>query len=246
MSDYSIGKNIALCFLHIPKAGGTSIRQFFGAYFGERIFDCYWASLGRTIEDLLWLREKEKTEISCLFGHYFFGTERLLKKKSLYMTVLRQPVQRIISQYLFQLQTNSLPNHFDLDGVEHGEKLSKIIASGDFQYNNIACRMISGVGNRDIPPDEILDIALDNIANDFIFVGTLEDEFIESKLSIILDIFGTNKRKDKLQRLNLGVYKSDIYKNIENNLELKEFIMANNSADCMLYKRFNSIKLTSI
>lgn len=230
MGNIRMPNNFVVCFLHIPKSGGTSVREIFGGYFGKSVFECYWASGGRTIENLLWLKEEEKKDISCLFGHYFFGTERLINKKALYMTIMRETVPRIISHYLFHART--LPNF----GNDHKATLLKMLSAKDFQYNNTSSRMISGVGNRNIPEDEILEIALKNITNDFIFVGTIEDVLVEKKLKEKLDAFCKGEQIPNLRNLNAREKEySDVHAALIGDTELVEAIIARNSADQRLY-----------
>src|SRR5271156_2042021 len=77
--------DLVLCYLHIPKSGGTSIRDVFSnAVPDGTVFDCYWALSGHTIEDLLWLSTAEKRAIRVLFGHYFFGTHTILERPATY------------------------------------------------------------------------------------------------------------------------------------------------------------------
>lgn len=90
-----------ICFVHIPRSAGTSIRWYL-----EQIF---------SKEETLEFREEDKIRLArdrknrslirqyrLYSGHYDFRTFRaLLPRNTRYLTMLRDPVQRIISLYYF-------------------------------------------------------------------------------------------------------------------------------------------------
>ena len=145
--------DLVLCYLHIPKSGGTSIRDVFSnAVPDGSVFDCYWALSGHTIEDLLWLSTAEKRAIRVLFGHYFFGTHTILERPATYATILRDPVDRVVSQYRYQSMTNGLP----FVSADRAPTFDEMLTSGNFAYNNLTCRMIAGIGPRRCTDNEVL------------------------------------------------------------------------------------------
>ncbi len=90
-----------LIFLHIPKAGGTTLggiirRQFPPEQYCEVSFEHL-----ETFDRFFALSEQEKDRIRCVKGHYPFGIHEHLPHRPVYVTMLRDPVKRFISEYRF-------------------------------------------------------------------------------------------------------------------------------------------------
>jgi hypothetical protein len=88
-------------FMHIPKTGGITLRN---------ILDQQYRS-----EHILRLPQKNKLvnlqkkganikELQCVYGHHRFGVHEYFQQPFTYITMLRHPVERIISTYYFILQ----------------------------------------------------------------------------------------------------------------------------------------------
>jgi hypothetical protein len=97
-----------LIFLHIPKAAGTTlqdivIRQYNGGT-GYR----FTGSPAR-LEAFKALPEEQRADHDVLTGHVHFGIHRWVPGPSTYMTMLRDPVDRVVSHYHFVLQR---PEHY--------------------------------------------------------------------------------------------------------------------------------------
>ena len=89
-----------LIFLHIPKAGGTTLQDI--------VVRQYRAGKGfRFTGDLNQLAQfeampqEERDGFDVLLGHVHFGLHERLSRPALYMTMLRDPVDRIVSHYYF-------------------------------------------------------------------------------------------------------------------------------------------------
>ncbi len=86
-----------LCFLHIPKTAGTSISSILtGWYPDQQIFQ------GLTTLDYDQLNDEEITEYRLYKGHMpFIYASARLPADTLYVTLLREPIERVISLYYF-------------------------------------------------------------------------------------------------------------------------------------------------
>ncbi len=65
-----------------------------------------------SIEELLEWRERAEAErhgVDLLLGHQFFGNHEHLRSGASYITVLRDPIERVISFYYYVLR---MPNHY--------------------------------------------------------------------------------------------------------------------------------------
>lgn len=86
-----------LCFVHIPKTGGTSLKNYLDQFFdNEKIcpFDQS-TELHKTTSEQLAGYDFIRGHIN---GHIAY---RLLKDRYNYVTVIRHPVERVISNYFF-------------------------------------------------------------------------------------------------------------------------------------------------
>ena len=90
-----------LVFLHIPKAGGTTLghvinRQFPKEAYCEVTFDRL-----DTFARFFALDDAAKARIRCIKGHFPFGIHTHVPTRPVYVTMLRDPVKRFISEYRF-------------------------------------------------------------------------------------------------------------------------------------------------
>lgn len=91
-----------LFFLHIPKAAGSTLTAIIKQnYDPERVLSIdskfneneYFQNLPASL--------RESYDVVC--GHFSFGIHRYVNKPCTYMTILREPVARTISDYFFRL-----------------------------------------------------------------------------------------------------------------------------------------------
>ena len=111
--DKKQGKSVI--FLHIPKVGGTTVNRIIDRQYKpntiyrvrdddsrhKRIQDC--------VDEFKLLPSSEKEEIEVVMGHMGFGIHNFLPQPSVYITMLRDPVERVISYYYYVLRTS---NHY--------------------------------------------------------------------------------------------------------------------------------------
>ena len=97
--------------------------------------------LKETIEQ----RVLEFETINVMSGHMVFGAHRHLSPRYTYITFLRDPVDRVISDYYYVLRTPSHDYHEPV--ATDGYSLSDYVKSGvTFYTNNLHARLISGEG----------------------------------------------------------------------------------------------------
>ncbi len=94
------GDSTALIFLHIPKTAGTTLnrvmeRQYEKGTIWEIGLDQ--ASMDRFTN----LPEEERAQLRLVKGHRHFGLHEYLPKPSTYITFLRNPVDRVLSNYYY-------------------------------------------------------------------------------------------------------------------------------------------------
>jgi hypothetical protein len=188
----------ALLFLHIPKAAGTTLHSVIERQFAPAVtFTISGSDSPQGIKEFKGLPAERRDRIRLLKGHMPYGLHRYLSVPATYITMLRDPVDRVISHYYFARKN---PAHY-----LHQEVTSKQMSLVDFvssglstELTNDQTRMISGVERvntrlldgeerRTLRPGpepvtrEVLEIAKKNLREHFAAVG-LFDRFDESLL----------------------------------------------------------------
>jgi glycosyltransferase involved in cell wall biosynthesis len=173
-------------FLHIPKtAGSTLLRILEREYEGQPTFRLY-GDVDTGIQALRSMTEEERRQLRLVVGHMGFGIHRFLPGPSTYVTLLRDPVERIVSHYHYVKahpadagNTRALEGVDSLDGYVGASVFARIV-------NNGQTRLLgSDVLAAGDPADETtLDRAKATIDRRDVVVG-LQDRFDESLLLLI-------------------------------------------------------------
>jgi hypothetical protein len=89
-----------IIFMHIPKTGGTTLNEVFKRSCTENeIYDH--VPLEAMRNHFSQLKEEDKKEIKAISGHHFYGIHDLFSKPYTYFTMMRNPIERVISLYYF-------------------------------------------------------------------------------------------------------------------------------------------------
>ena len=92
--EYELKNDDVAYYLHIPKTAGTSVNAVLESYFDlDSIFQ------GKSWQSLILHKPKNFSKIQLFSGHFGYGLHRILKKKPVFLTMLRDPIQRTISDY---------------------------------------------------------------------------------------------------------------------------------------------------
>lgn len=114
-----------LIFLHIPKTAGSTFDNFLRNYFYEKeIIEVTWKSWFNGCNDLL-TKKHLNNKISLVTGHQPFGNHVYLQGNWVYVTFLRDPVERTFSHYYFLTKDASYA------------KLAEILNSPGFMWKHI-------------------------------------------------------------------------------------------------------------
>jgi len=182
-----------LYYLHIPKSAGTSVRELFQQVYGKKLVEVYGRMEPAYVESLKPLCHKD----SVLFGHYSFSLHvRMGDPEPQYMTILRNPIDRVVSWYKGKIRDPK---------EQHAERilrdrltLAEAIELGFApELNNHSVRVLTGRGRRPIlklkhralnvyssrlrgkqiyqyNAQRYLDTAIANLNRYFCFVGIVE------------------------------------------------------------------------
>src|ERR1700733_14378818 len=115
-----------LIHMHLPKTGGTSLSSMVKHGFkNDEVFE--WTRHGVNVYSALSVATPEASQqqlaafgldrIRYLSGHVPFGVHRVFDRPARYITVLRNPVERVVSSFYWQKQ---IKNPF----LKHGRPLT--------------------------------------------------------------------------------------------------------------------------
>jgi hypothetical protein len=181
-----------LYYIHIPKTAGTSLRSFLrNMIYGDKICEVY--SQIRDLNEAEYRKSVKNREI--YFGHFSYGFHKLLKDKNpSYVTVLRDPIARVVSLYnhnrlvqgshcydVINRENLSLCDFVELCLThESNNHMVRILSEygrlARFKYNalNIYSRVARNKKSFQVKSRRLLLKALGNIDRHFIYTGTTD------------------------------------------------------------------------
>jgi PAS domain-containing protein len=172
-----------LIFLHMSKAGGSTLNHVLDwNYDRTRTITVY-----KQIPPLIALPDDEKRQIQCLKGMVFYGIHRYLPQECEYITILRHPIERIISHY-FYLSARKRR----LGEPIYDMSLDDVLELEPF-WPTYQLRLLVGGGSiesvlHDPLPDNALEIAKQNLARHFVLAGVLD--YYDETLLMMKQTFG--------------------------------------------------------
>jgi hypothetical protein len=170
--------------LHLPKAGGTTLRQvFYNQYDYLSPEEIY--TVNRTKETPLFeqLTPERKQKIKVLLGHFPFGLHQHLKGSFHYVTFMREPVERTISAYFYNKGHKS-SDVFDLINENNYSLHDYLVHHIEPWSENAMTKHLAGCSLEAFSEpctEEMFETAMRNLTLHFIAVG-LTERFDESLL----------------------------------------------------------------
>jgi hypothetical protein len=166
---------MTLLIAHVQKTGGLSLRRLVAQFHPDAQF-VYGGQLRLAYPDIDYIREfRARPRPSVVMGHFGFGVHRFLGLAPAYVSVLREPVQRVVSLYRME---KSQPNSPFRDYFESGRSLCDFVTDNITELtNNHMCRVIAGVPMEAgllINDRWLLELAIHNLRRHYVLVGTLE------------------------------------------------------------------------
>ena len=219
-SDFDPVKHF-LAFTHIPKCGGTSVHSCLEKMLGERY----------AVKSPFHPASRLSPSLWGMGGHFRFeGIPRhiLNGRKPIYMTILREPVNRFLS---FYCHVAARPEHEVRKAVPNFEELSPLEVLRVWDdvlprtVRNLQTQMICNMS----PESASATKAIEIIEEHYRFVATLDS--MESMLHDLADFLGV--KAEVLPKLNV----SHIRKNsLRANREFIDEVKALNEKDILLYR----------
>ena len=184
-----------LVFLHIPKTGGKTVAAILHHHYG----DAFRGGIGADAEtpaehripnafsrvDRMDARVRQlaaNPSVRAVAAHITFGVRDRFPPEARWLTVLRDPVERTLSQYHFLLPDRSrgrvtgrgfVPPWLPPPTSEL--TLAECLGEAGYIPDNLQTRMLCGlVSPHDPMPQNALEQAMRNLGEQFAFVGTTE------------------------------------------------------------------------
>lgn len=155
-----------LIFIHLPKTGGLTLRSIIERNYPPRsVYTIDGAP--DSVERFKSLPPERRREIGVLQGHMPFGLHSHLGGEARYVTMLRHPVERIVSLYYYLRRTPDNP----LSDAARRLSLAEFVETGTPQARNHQTRLLAG--RKDDFADATLGDAKENLAR-FAAVGLVE------------------------------------------------------------------------
>lgn len=196
------GKEPCVLFMHIPRTSGTAFRKAIEPNYpaSERL--CYYPGPpGIWYERFETLPARQLASFNFIAGHFVFGIHSYIDRSCEYITIIRDPIARVISNYWFAVRnkpgeiTSNNGHVFTLEEVLERHMLAEL--------DNLTVRCFGGYGEREARAGalgpEAYDAAVDN-AQRFRFIG--HQDRSEEAWNCLRRIFGW--QRGALEHLNAG------------------------------------------
>ena len=221
-----------LLYLHIPKAGGTTVGEFIynqcqngtdhdegliknGVFFTQ---DGFFKKTANHSQEQFY-QALQRDDLRAVMGHFSFGIHNYIKRAYKYVTVLREPVSRVISLYHYLKLENSM-SFEDFAG-------SSIYR----EVENDQTRRIAGLkDDTGKCTHQHLDIAIQNLDQHFAVAGLTER--MDEVLVLLQRKFNWNRSFASYPKnVNPSIKKTDTPSTVA-----LDTILERNQLDSLLYK----------
>lgn len=176
-----------LIFMHLPKTAGSSLRSVFRAIYGEQKMHAY-SPMKDLLNDNLQAFTKvhdeaiykcnDQASIQLIYGHLFYGIDSEITRKCTYTTMMRDPVDRVLSNYYYRLQYGHCVNPV-VNLIDYVSGNSPSYAM-QFEADNLQTRFLSAMDGKPRRvafgkcTNEMLACAKRNLADAVSAVGIVE------------------------------------------------------------------------
>ena len=228
--------NKPIFFYHVPKCAGTTLAVLISHLFqktqrlngplfknndkgGSTAYENFLKS-----ENLI-----NSSQLQYLYGHLPFEIHNKLKNKYLFLTIVREPVQRCVSHYAWAISRRFCSITEDINDLFENNKIPQ----------NAIVNQFSGIGLSNPNSDESINLALHNLLNKIDILIDVEDLF--KLLNLIISSYDLPNLFFQSQQVN--------YNKIKISEETIEKIKKHNRNDIILYSKLlkrNLIKNYSI
>lgn len=233
-------------FLHIPKAGGSTLRRVLEEqYSSDEIYEISRVSMYKSINEFKQLSSIEKYNVKLLMGHMDFGLHEEFGDKNVkYFTMLRDPIRRVVSNYQFILRSPYHP-HYDRIVNDKMTILEYVTSGINENINNGMVKNITNINSiEDGYEAEAVKAAIESIDSHFLFVGLME-HFDESLLLLYkklnwnkLPHYFIRKQGGTSSKMITDELSLAIYEKNKADVELYRLVVAKFEKECQEHRDF--------
>ena len=164
-------------FVHVPKTAGSTLDQVLNREANGRV---YWLSGGarEAMARLARMPSQDALRYVLYAGHLPWGLHKVIPAPCQYLTMLRNPVDRLVSHYFHVLDE---PGHHSYEQIVTGQMslLDFVTSDISIELDNLQTRFVAGLEASDSTPinccsQSLLHRALENIEQTFAAVGVQE------------------------------------------------------------------------
>lgn len=227
-----------LLFEHIPKCGGTSVKEYLKSHYTpSKIFEIDGMNVEHSLDEFRSMSDSERCSFDLLLGHGAHKLRHLFHAEIKRLTILRDPVERIVSHYFFARQS---PRHYLHAAIATSKMTLAEYATSDLspELKNNYVRRFTGVSAEvaELSPDEAIDGVMQLLESDYAIVGTLES--LDKSIRRVSEACNFNTSFKSGKRLNVtNTRPSDV------DPETLELISQVNSLDVEIYRRVRAAEL---
>lgn len=172
----SNGAAETIIFLHLPKTAGTTLNRLIEWEYPLReMYSVDPVLYEWSAARLRKLSERRLRTTRMFKGHMLFGLHEVLPQPATYITVLRDPVERVLSAFYFMRSYKLHPLYWKL----RNEKWTVEEFAQRYPRDNVQCKIIANAHYHASCTQEVLDRAIEHLNKHFSVVG-LSERFEES------------------------------------------------------------------
>ena len=175
----------AVIFLHLPKTAGTTVNRLIEwEYRLSEVYSIDPVLFEWSAAHLRKLSPERLKKIRMFKGHMTFGLHEALPQSATYITVLRDPVDRVISAFYFMRSYKLHPLYWKLR--RENWSLEDFVRRS--QRDNVQSKIVAGADYDTPCTREIVEKAKQNLCHNFSVVGL--SERLEESLALMKLRFG--------------------------------------------------------
>ena len=235
MNKYSNDRqsSTTVIFLHLPKAAGTTLKDILHRqYPSDEVYQLDNTHFIEAQEKFKQLGQQEKAKLKIVTGHMYFGLHEYLASTATYITMLRNPIDRVVSYYYF---VKNLPTHEDYELIKTKNiSLKEYCQMPRENMNNGQTRFLSGTREFENCGNDMLAVAKQNLQKHFLLAG-IQERFDESLL-LLQEKLGWTRKPYYYQR---NTNRSKSYAQLGITPDTLATIEKYNELDLELYKYVN-------
>jgi hypothetical protein len=195
------GRPRSYVFLHIPKTGGITMYHVLNRQFDRsQVFTIRGIADRREFDKF---SETSREQLQLVRGHMEFGIHSCLTEPVSYFTILREPVDRVISHYYYH---KTRPDDPIYESAQKLDLKAYVESRIGIFVDNFQTRMLAGKWY-DVPPGQLLPEALETAKRhlrDYFAVAGLTERFDET-LFLLKAVY--DWRNIYYMRHNVGSYR---------------------------------------